>query len=146
MSDFLQEMGRRMRTRRKELRITQEQVADACRITKSTVCRYEKGMIREPHRPTVEAIARRLAVHADWLYQTREDPTPSYDPADVREIISQAKARLMHQEGLMFDGVPVSAEALQSILAAIDVGMTLAARQQRTGNETAAALAQIIDE
>ncbi len=131
MSELPMEMGRRMRTRRKELHITQEQVADSCRITKSTVCRYEKGLIQEPHRPTVEAIARRLAVHPDWLYCKREDPAASYDPGDVRDIITEAKARLMNQEGLMFDGVPVSAEALQSILAAIEIGIGLAERQQK---------------
>ena len=39
MSELSLEMGRRMRARRKELGVTQEQVASACRITKSTVCR-----------------------------------------------------------------------------------------------------------
>ncbi len=130
MSELSMEMGRRMRARRKELAITQEQVAAACRITKSTVSRYEKGVIEHPHRPTVEAIAKVLNVQPDWLYVQSEN-AGSEGPQDVRRIIADAKARLMTQDGLMFDGVPVSAEALQSILDALDIGITVASRRQR---------------
>ena len=134
MSELSVELGRRMRARRKELEITQQQVADACRITKSTVSRYEKGLIEHPHRPTVEAIANVLHVQPDWLYAQTEDVTQQ--PAqDLRRIIADAKARLMTQEGLMFDGEPVSAEALQSILDALDIGMTVASRRQNTSKK-----------
>ncbi len=129
MSELTVEMGRRMRARRKELDITQEQVADACRITKSTVSRYEKGVIENPHRPTVEAIANVLHVQPDWLYAQTND-AEGEPPQDLRRIIAEAKARLMTQDGLMFDGEPVSAEALQSILDALDIGMTVASRRQ----------------
>ena len=134
MSELTLELGRRMRARRKELEITQQQVADACRITKSTVSRYEKGLIEHPHRPTVEAIANVLHVQPDWLYAQTEDITQQ--PAqDLRRIIADAKARLMTQEGLMFDGEPVSAEALQSILDALDIGMSVASRRQNTAKK-----------
>ena len=134
MSELSVELGRRMRARRKELDITQEQVANACRITKSTVSRYEKGVIEHPHRPTVEAIANVLHVQPDWLYAQTEDA--AQQPAqDLRRIIADAKARLMTQEGLMFDGEPVSAEALQSILDALDIGMSVASRRQHTAKK-----------
>ena len=134
MSELSVELGRRMRARRKELDITQEQVANACRITKSTVSRYEKGVIEHPHRPTVEAIANVLHVQPDWLYAQTENA--AQQPAqDLRRIIADAKARLMTQEGLMFDGEPVSAEALQSILDALDIGMTVASRRQNTSKK-----------
>ena len=134
MSELSVELGRRMRARRKELEITQQQVADACRITKSTVSRYEKGLIEHPHRPTVEAIANVLHVQPDWLYAQTEDI--AQQPAqDLRRIIADAKARLMTQEGLMFDGEPVSAEALQSILDALDIGMSVASRRQNTAKK-----------
>ena len=134
MSELSVEMGRRMRARRKELDITQEQVAAACCITKSTVSRYENGAIEHPHRPTVEAIANVLHVQPTWLYAQTDDLTAA--PAqDLRRIIAEAKARLMTQEGLMFDGEPVSAEALQSILDALDIGMTVASRRQNTAKK-----------
>lgn len=134
MSELSVEMGRRMRARRKELDITQEQVAAACCITKSTVSRYEKGVIEHPHRPTVEAIANVLHVQPAWLYAQTDNFTAA--PAqDLRHIIAEAKARLMTQEGLMFDGEPVSAEALQSILDALDIGMTVASRRQNTAKK-----------
>lgn len=129
MSELSCEMGRRMYARRKELKITQEQVANACRITKSTVSRYEKGLIEHPHRPTVEAIAKVLGVRPDWLY-VQTETAEGEGPRDVRQIIADAKARLLRQEGLMFDGEPVSAEALQSIVDALDIGMTVASRRQ----------------
>jgi transcriptional regulator with XRE-family HTH domain len=134
MSELSVELGRRMRARRKELDITQEQVANACLITKSTVSRYEKVVIEHPHRPTVEAIANVLHVQPDWLYAQTEDA--AQPPAqDLRRIIADAKARLMTQEGLMFDGEPVSAEALQSILDALDIGMSVASRRQNTAKK-----------
>lgn len=131
MSELSREMGRRMYGRRKELDITQEQVANACRITKSTVSRYEKGLIEHPHRPTVEAIAKVLGVQPDWLYTCTDDAGDG-GPQDIRQIIADAKARLLRQEGLMFDGEPVSAEALQSIVDALDIGMTVASRRQKS--------------
>ncbi len=135
MANKLQEMGLRMRARRKELGITQEQVAEGCNITKSTVCRYEKGQITEPHRPTVDAIARQLLVHPEWLLLQRDDPEPaalqSEGPADVRAIMNAARAQLMRQEGLMFDGEPVSPEAIQSILSAMEIGLEMARKMKK---------------
>lgn len=132
MSELSVTMGDRLRLRRRELGITQEQVAVACRITKSTVSRYEQGLIEHPHRPTVEAMAKVLHVQPDWLYGGEAaEFTAQAEGGDVRQIIADAKARLMRQDGLMFDGVPVSAEALQSILDAIDIGMTMASRRQK---------------
>lgn len=133
MSAFSIQLGQRMRARRAELGITQEQVALACCITKSTVSRYEKGSIEHPHRPTVEAIAKILRVQPAWLLGQSEqrEAAPDTVSQDVRQIMSQAKAQLLRQEGLMFDGVPVSAQALQSILDAMDIGLTMAAQRQK---------------
>ena len=82
----------------------------------------------------MEAIANVLHVQPAWLYAQTDDLTAA--PAqDLRRIIAEAKARLMTQEGLMFDGEPVSAEALQSILDALDIGMTVASRRQNTAKK-----------
>ncbi len=131
MSDFTMELGRRMHARRKELGITQEMVAAACHVSKSTVCRYERGEIEAPHRPTVESIAKILRIDPDYLYGERARGELEGPAQDVRQIIAAAKAQLMRQEGLMFDGAPVSAEALRSILDAIDIGMTMAGRRMQ---------------
>ena len=72
-----------------------------------------------------------LHTDPDWLYAQRGAAADGEAAQDVRQIISEAKARLMRQDGLMFDGAPVSEEALQSILDAIDIGMTMALRRQK---------------
>ena len=47
-------------------------------------------------------------------------------PGDIEKILDQTREQLTSQEGLMFDGEPASPEAVDSILAALQVGMEMA--------------------
>ena len=55
-----QEIGQRIRARRKELHLTLQEVADAVGIRNSTVLRYEQGTIKRLKQAVIESIADAL--------------------------------------------------------------------------------------
>ena len=60
-------IGERIYQRRKELKLTLQEVADYIGVTKSTIQRYEAGKITTPKLPVIDAIARSLMVNPMWL-------------------------------------------------------------------------------
>lgn len=48
------------------------------------------------------------------------------DTRDIEKILDQTREQLTSHEGLMFEGEPASPEAVDSILAAMQVGMEMA--------------------
>lgn len=62
-----QKVGERIKSRRKELELTQEQVGNIVGVTKSTIQRYENGLIKDLKMPVIQAIANALKVNPDWL-------------------------------------------------------------------------------
>lgn len=62
-----QKIGERIKSRRKELELTQEQVGNIIGVTKSTIQRYENGLIKDLKMPVIQAIANALKVNPDWL-------------------------------------------------------------------------------
>ena len=48
---------------------------------------------------------------------------------DIEKIIEHTREQLLSQEGLMFDGDPASPEAVDSILAAMQIGMEMAKKK-----------------
>ncbi len=63
----IKEIGRRMRDKRKELRLTLDDVADSVKVAKSTIQRYEMAKIETPKIPVVREIAKALGVSSVWL-------------------------------------------------------------------------------
>lgn len=60
-------IGNRIKERREELDITQEQLAMALGLNKSTVQRYETGQVKKIKIPILHSIAKFLDVNPDWL-------------------------------------------------------------------------------
>lgn len=60
-------VGSRIETRRKELGLTLDDIAQEIGVARSTVQRYEKGTIEKIKLPVIEAIARILSVDPAWL-------------------------------------------------------------------------------
>ena len=56
----------RIRQRRKELRISQEELAAALGTTQSQISRYEKGE-NDPTGEVLASLARELETTADWI-------------------------------------------------------------------------------
>lgn len=61
------ELGKRIEMRRKQLNLTLDDIASEIGVAKSTIQRYEKGVIDKIKLPVVEAIARVLDVDPAWI-------------------------------------------------------------------------------
>ena len=93
------EIGKKMYQRRKELGLTLEEVGEAVGVGKSTVRRWENGMIKNMGRDKIAALAR-------ILQMSPVDFVPGDDPQDVIGYEDQQRLEALHQDPrlrLLFD-------------------------------------------
>lgn len=76
------EIGKRIKHRRLELEMTQEDLGNRVGLNKSTIQRYESGGITSIKLPVLQAIAKQLNVNPDWL-ALKTDEMGHYDPVSV---------------------------------------------------------------
>ncbi len=126
--------------------LTQVEMAGRLGISRSTIGMYETGA-REPDFETLEKIADFFNVDTDYLLGRTDKITilpetagQNYldinaltrkDERDIEKILDQTREQLTSQEGLMFDGNPASPEAIDSILAAMQIGMEMAKKKNK---------------
>lgn len=85
----------------------------------------------------LQKIAGYFNVSIDYLMTGKEEnekKEPALtvkDQRDIQQILDQTREQLMSQEGLMFDGDPASPEAIESILAAMQIGMEMAKKKNK---------------
>ncbi len=104
-------LSTRLRALRKEQHMTQQQLADALGLAKSTISMYETGQ-REPDYATLEALAAALRAPIAGFFPSGEVPAqePTFDdftyamhreardlPPEKKEMLL-AMARFMRQE------------------------------------------------
>ncbi|MBQ7757028.1 MAG: helix-turn-helix domain-containing protein [Oscillospiraceae bacterium] len=61
------EVGKRIKTRREQIGLTQEELGNLLWLNKSTIQRYETGKISKIKLPVLHAMAKQLNVNPDWL-------------------------------------------------------------------------------
>lgn len=61
------DMGLRIKARRKDIGMTQEELGKKIGVTKATINKYETGVVINMKRPTVEKIAQALDVNPGYL-------------------------------------------------------------------------------
>lgn len=61
------EIVNRIKQRREELNMTQEELGNALWLNKSTIHRYETGKVSNIKMPIIQAIAKQLDVDPNWL-------------------------------------------------------------------------------
>lgn len=85
------EIGDRIKSRRDELDMTLDEVAAKVGVSKSTIQRYENGLIGRIKLPVIESIADALWISPDWLVGVSEEKT-----ADPKvDGLSPLEARLL---------------------------------------------------
>ena len=134
------EIYKRIRARREELGISQEELAKRMGYkSRSSINKIEKGENDIPQSKIV-AFAKALRTTPEALMGWEQSPAPASDelpdltPKDEREItrmMDDMKEKLMQEEGLMFDGHPASPESIQSILDAMQIGMEMAKKRNK---------------
>lgn len=104
-------------------------------ITKSTFSDWKNGRSK-PKNDKLQKIADYFGVTLDYLTTGKEETIKETilthkDERDIEKILSKTREQLLSQEGLMFDGDPATPEAIDSILAAMQVGMEMAKKKNK---------------
>lgn len=84
-------IGSRIKTIREEKGLTQEELAKALGLNKSTIQRYETAKIEKIKLPVIDAIAQKLNVNPEWL-SNKTDVRTSYlgnDKDSLAELINK---------------------------------------------------------
>lgn len=87
-------IGKRIRERRLELKLTLQQVADSVKVNKSTIQRYESGDIKDIKLPVINSIATYLNVDPLWITGEAE-----------KEKRSDEFERTSHLATIYFNGI-----------------------------------------
>ena len=94
-------LGKRLRALRKARGLTQQELGELLGVSASAVGMYEQGR-RAPDHRTLAELCR--------LFQ----------------LLEGFRRKLMDQEGLMFNGVPLTAEDVRMVMDAVEVGARVA--------------------
>lgn len=115
--------------------ITPYKVAKEAGVTQTALSNWKSGR-STPTTKTLQKIADYFGVTIDFLMtgkntnEKTSELTPR-DEKDIEKILEHTKEQLLSQEGLMFDGDPASPEAVDSILAAMQIGMEMAKKKNK---------------
>ncbi len=89
MKDKKTEIGNRIKSRREELNLTQENLGSILWLNKSTIQRYETGKVNRIKIPVLHAMAKALDVDPNWLALKTDDKghfTENFNFADEDDI------------------------------------------------------------
>lgn len=89
----MNEMGNRIRIKRTEKQMTMEQLANALGVQASAINKYEKGLVENIKRSTIQQMATIFECDAAWLmgFDKVSKEVPQYNPLiqDFIEILPQ---------------------------------------------------------
>ena len=95
----------------------------------TTITKWESG-VSEPTLKTTNRIAEFFHISVNELCYTdienQNSTLTKKDTRDIEKILDQTREQLTSQKKLMLEGEPASPEAVDSILAAMQVGMEMA--------------------
>ena len=135
------EIGKRIRSRREQLGMTQEELASRLGYkSKTTIAKIENGtndIVQSKVTEFAKVLDTTPAYLMGWtqldgnVVNEKEPELTARDEKDIAKILEQTKEQLLSQEGLMFDGDPASPEAINSILDAMQIGMEIAKKKNK---------------
>lgn len=84
----MNEMGNRIRSKRLEKQMTMEQLAAELGVQASAINKYEKGLVENIKRSTIQRMATIFECDAAWLmgFDNRDQEVPQYIP-EIQEFI-----------------------------------------------------------
>lgn len=115
-----EDVGNRIKTRRKELKISAALLAERVGLSKATIHRYENGDIKNIKMPVLEAVADILKVNPLWLIgkSTIKDGNTSYD---VCVTLDDLLRDLLMFDDLVCHGKPVTPELRGKMILALQI-------------------------
>lgn len=123
----------RLRNLRRAKKLTQQEIADKLGITRQAYGYYEnENSKREPDIETIQKLAEIFDVSTDYLLGRSDSKNlPELTPKDERDIakrMEKLKQDLAADGGLSFYGEPLSEEAKESLLEAMEYAVRTAQR------------------
>lgn len=105
--------GEIIAARRKELKLTQQQLADAVKLNRSTLSRYESGEYKKIDFKMLEALAEALDTTPEYLTGRLDDPHATYepDPGETKEAVLLQAFRSLSED--QKDAVIIMVEAMK---------------------------------
>ena len=96
------EIGEKIYNRRKELGLTLEQVGDAVGVGKSTVRKWENGMIKNMRRDKIKKLSEVLHVSPGYLMGWTNDPSDyGEEQPTTEEVLSDFERAVLKQLRLL---------------------------------------------
>ncbi len=119
----------RLKQLRTEKNYTQQDLADLTGLSKPTISRFESNK-KTPSRESVTKIAKVFNVSTDYLLGLSEQKNKDVikdeeaftekDKKDIGKRMEEIRKDLTDTDGLMFSGEPLSEEALDSLMDAME--------------------------
>ena len=109
MADTI-EIGKRIKYARELKGMTQEELGKELGMNKSSIMRYEKGIVDKIKLPVIEAMANVLSVNPSWLSAKSEDMDIKYSISGFKNIIPIRKVRYIPVIGRIACGTPILAQ------------------------------------
>jgi transcriptional regulator with XRE-family HTH domain len=108
-------VGEKIKLRRKELKISADDLADAVGVSRSTIFRYEKGDIEKVGPEVLKKIADKLRISPAELMGWSDETSvelKTHTELDLRKMAENAKT---------FDGKPLNEEDIVAIQNIIEI-------------------------
>lgn len=113
-------LGERLRISRERKGYSQTEVYRRTNINNKTLSRYEKDG-SEPDNDTLITLANLYDVKVEWLVTGNTTSSSSEkDELDIAKRMDQIKKDLTSEDGLLFNGEPMSEEAVESLMEAME--------------------------
>ena len=94
-------IGSRIKARRKELGLTQEKLAEKMNVVKSTISAYENGNSRIDSE-VIEELAETLNTTAAYLFNETDNPEPEVTGSSLDELIMGELGMMSDEEKQVF--------------------------------------------
>jgi len=129
MSDII---GSRIKERRKKMHYTQLHLAQKISVSPQVISNWERGYT-EPSAEDIARLSEVLSCPSDYLLGKSTTDTPlkennkfSKEERDIAKRMDELREDLSSATGLLFNGEPMSEEAKESLLEAMEFGIRLA--------------------
>ncbi|MEG7380150.1 helix-turn-helix transcriptional regulator [Bacillus subtilis] len=118
-------VGQRIKAIRKERKLTQVQLADKAKLSRSYLADIERDRYN-PSLSTLESVASALGVQVSAIVGEeniiKEEPAEynAKEEKDIAKRMEEIRRDLENSDGLSFSGEPMSPEAVESLMEAME--------------------------
>ena len=130
-----------------EKQVTPYRVHKETGVSQSTLSDWKNGK-STPKIDKLQLIADYFGVPLSYFLESEQENSSSSleEEQSIESILAEARKKLESEKGLMFDGGVASQEAIDSIIAAMEIGLEVAMKKTKEERERSKSLKQeIID-